>query len=39
VTTTTISGSVGPATYEVRVKAENICGSSSNSGWQSVTVQ
>jgi hypothetical protein len=39
VTTTTISSPVGPGTYEVRAKSENICGSSSSTSWRSVTVQ
>jgi predicted phage tail protein len=39
VTATTISSPVGPGRYEVRVRSENICGNSSFTGWQAVTVQ
>ncbi|MCC7243441.1 MAG: DUF1800 family protein [Acidobacteria bacterium] len=38
VTATTLSSPVGPGRYEVRVRSENICGNSSFTGWQSVTV-
>jgi hypothetical protein len=36
---TTVSSPVGPGRYEVRVRSENICGNSSSTGWQAVTVQ
>ena len=36
---TTVSSPVGPGRYEVRVRSENICGTSSATGWQAVTVQ
>jgi hypothetical protein len=39
VTRETISSPVDPGTYEVRVRSENICGSSGPSIWRSVTVQ
>jgi hypothetical protein len=39
VTGTTVSSPVGPGRYEVRVRSENICGNSSFTGWQAVTVQ
>lgn len=34
-----VSSPVGPGRYEVRVRSENICGSSGYSPWRSVTVQ
>lgn len=39
VTATTISSPVGPGTYRVRVRSENICGSSGYTGRQTITVQ
>jgi uncharacterized protein (DUF1800 family) len=39
VSATTISSLVGPGTYRVRVRSENICGSSGYTGRQTVTVQ
>jgi hypothetical protein len=37
--TTSISSPIGPGRYEIRVRSENICGTSSNTSWQAVTVQ
>jgi hypothetical protein len=39
VVATTISSPIGPGRYELRVRSENICGTSSYTSWQSVTVQ
>lgn len=39
VTGTSISSPVAPGRYQVRVRSENICGSSGYTSWQTVTVE
>ncbi len=39
VTATNLSSPVGPGLYQLRVRSENICGSSGFTSWQTVTVE